>query len=283
MTRIAVLIATFNRAETTLLCLRSLFASELPEGVELRVFLVDGSSPDGTAERVRHDFPHVNVFEVRNDSYWAQSMRHAWERAQEGQPEYILWLNDDVRLYSDALRGMVLVSSAYGHRAIVAGATSDSEGRVTYSGYKIGPWYRRLHYVRLEPKFEVQECDAVNGNVVLIPSPVDVTVGGFPTGYVHGMADFAYTLKARRLGVTCVLAPGTAGTCSGNDIAGSWRDRRLGRSARLRLVMSAKGLPVLPWLRFCLSFGGVMWLAYFLKPYLEVFWQRKEAKGEDVT
>ena len=66
---VAVLMTCYNRAETTLRCLRSLFAQELPTGWALDVWLVDDASPDGTGAKVTVEFPQVHVIQSPDDLF----------------------------------------------------------------------------------------------------------------------------------------------------------------------------------------------------------------------
>src|SRR5687767_12507951 len=93
---IAVLMTCFNRRETTLRCLRSLAEQELPEGCNLRVYLTDDGSSDGTGDAVRSEFPEATVLNGDGNQYWVGGTLMAWDAARPA--DFYLWLNDDVRL-----------------------------------------------------------------------------------------------------------------------------------------------------------------------------------------
>ena len=57
---VAVLVATFNRRETTLASLERLLGPA-SSGLELSVHLVDASSSDGTPDAVAAAFPEVST------------------------------------------------------------------------------------------------------------------------------------------------------------------------------------------------------------------------------
>ncbi|WP_139007357.1 glycosyltransferase family 2 protein [Arthrobacter crystallopoietes] len=270
---VSIIMATFNRRHVTERCLSALKRCDLPENMKIQITVVDASSSDGTAEMLRQEHGNVDLISVPTNQYWAQCMRRAWEQAQRYNPEFILWLNDDVILDSNALVDLFRTSARYGHRAIVSGATRNTEGQVSYTGYIRGPGSRKLSFSKLDVAGRDQSCDAINGNIVLVPRQIDQLLGGFPRHYIHGMADFAYSLRARKKGIRVIVASGTAGLCDNNAVKGSWRDVSLGRRERLRLLNSPKGLPFNAWLRYCMSFGGPLSLAYFVKPYLDVLFR----------
>lgn len=267
---VTALIAIHNRVEKTLAALRALHAAELPDGLHLKVIVVDAGSSDGSAEAVGAEFPQVLLLRRSPDLYWASSMREAWIEAARSPGNFLLWLNDDIELDECALTQLFETSEQSGQNAIVGATLVDRRTRnVTYGGYKLGPWWHRLELQILPTSAAAQEADALNGNLVLVPTAVDSALGGFPEHYSHGLADFAYTLNARRRGVRVVVAPGVLGTCSRNSDAGTWTDRSLPRLRRLRLIVSPKGLPPAQWLRYCLSFGGISGFLTFMSPYFK--------------
>ena len=60
-TSIAVLMTCYNRRETTLECLESLFKAQVPKETTLSIYLVDDGSTDGTGDSVRERYPAVKV------------------------------------------------------------------------------------------------------------------------------------------------------------------------------------------------------------------------------
>ena len=83
-TRVAAVMAAYNRRELTLACLRSLGAQQVP-GVALDVFVLDDASSDGTSE-VAEQFPEVTVLHGDGELYWNGGMR----RAIAGDYDYYL-------------------------------------------------------------------------------------------------------------------------------------------------------------------------------------------------
>jgi GT2 family glycosyltransferase len=77
MTRVAAVMAAYNRRELTLACLRSLEAQQVPS-VELDVFVLDDASSDGTGQAIAEQFPQVNVLRDRGEeaAIVARSTRH---------------------------------------------------------------------------------------------------------------------------------------------------------------------------------------------------------------
>ena len=81
MKTVAVLIAAYNRKQTTLSCLNSLQALQLPGDVKLEIFLTDDASTDGTAQAVCNLYPQVHLLHGTGSLYWAGGMRYTWAKA----------------------------------------------------------------------------------------------------------------------------------------------------------------------------------------------------------
>lgn len=265
---------TFNRKETTLRCLRSLFNANSPKVLELNVVLVDASSSDGTIEEINTKFPDVETFSATSDTYWAQGMRLAWERAQNSDYDALVWLNDDVVLHKNALNVIVSEANQVDQSAIIVGAFEDPCTKdSTYSGFMYGPRFRRLSMRKEMPNGTLNRIDAANGNLIWIPNHLDKQLGGFPRNYTHGIADNAFTLEARRKNIYAFLTPISIGTCARNSISGTWKDSSLPAVQRLKLLNSPKGLPFREYWYFCTRYGGSTGFIYALKPSLSLIFE----------
>jgi GT2 family glycosyltransferase len=265
-----ILLASYNRREKTLTALESI-AREARNGLDLHVILVDASSPDGTAAAVRDQFDQelVSVLDVPDTTYWAQAMRVAWLEARVVDAAAVVWLNDDVLLDDGALVKLQRWSAELDHSAALVGSVRDASA-ITYSGYRRGPWWNRLKLTLVPPNGQFQACDTFNGNVVWIPRGLDDLVGGFPDGFVHGMADLAYGFRLRQKSVSIYVAPEAVGVCARNSIRGTWQDPELDPRTRWKLVNSPKALPIGPWARLALRHGGVLGFLQLVKPYIDI-------------
>ncbi len=94
------MVVSWNGKELLRRCLDSLFASA---GVSLDVFVVDNASKDGTPEMVRREYPQVTFIENKENFGFARANNQAIRQAHG---EYILLLNQDMRLHPDTLEIM---------------------------------------------------------------------------------------------------------------------------------------------------------------------------------
>jgi len=168
-------------------------------------------------------------------------MRRAWEEASRVGFDYYLWLNDDTRLVAGAIHVLLATAAQlyqrHGRAAIVAGATRDEQtGEPTFGG----KWMKDDSLI--EPRDEPLPCDAINGNIALIPQQVFELVGNLSQDFTHAIGDHDYSLRAAAQGVPVYLAPGYLGFCS-PTAGSSWTLREVSLRRRWQVLHSPKGLP----------------------------------------
>lgn len=110
----------------------------------------------------------------------------------------------------------------------------------------------------------------MNGNCVLIPAAIAQSIGNIEKSFAHAMGDLDYGLRAKKAGFSVWIMPGYAGICPKNSITGTFYDRTLPVTQRLRKMMQPKGLPPSSWWLFARRHGGFFWLAFFIWPYLRI-------------
>lgn len=259
-TRIAVVLACHNRRRQTLECLRSLQEQAAP-GLAFDVYLLDDASSDGTAAAVLARFPEVQVIAGNGRLFWGGGMRAAMSRALLMPFDHMLWLNDDVELRPQAIRGLL---KAYQHACqdsgqdmnVIVGCMQDpGTGLISYSGFlRASRWHpTRLHRV-VPAQDEVVGCDTMNGNLVLVPRIVVDRIGLIDEAFPHQLGDLDYGFRVGRAGGRVLLAPGIAGYCAANCA----RPPQAGLVARLRHLLSPRGLPLRAWTIFLWRHAGLL-------------------------
>ncbi len=218
MKYIAVLLTVYNRKEKTLLCLKNLYAQQLPEDYMMEVFLTDDGCTDGTPAAVEEQFPSVHIIHSEGNLFWNRGMYAAWKKAEETRDyDFYMWLNDDTFLYPDAIVSMIRCSDRCNHLSIIVG-TACAVGykeKVTYGG-------RRFRDGLLVPADTPLVCDFFNGNIVLFPRSVYQKVGTNDPVFHHALGDFDYGLRARKLGVLSMVAPKIQGECNEHALLPVW-------------------------------------------------------------
>ena len=185
----AVLITCHNRIQKTQTCLKSLFNQKKIENINLKVFLVDDGSKDGTKEYVKNNFPQVNLTVGNGKLYWGGGTYLAWETALRDniKYDYFLWINDDTFLFENAIS--ILLSSKKDDDDIITGSICDPiTKKRTYGGAinekKI---FRPFYYKVVDVNGSPQEIDTINGNAVLIPYKAYDKIGKFDKKLYHAV------------------------------------------------------------------------------------------------
>lgn len=266
---LAVLMTCHNRRDTTLACLQALYQQK----INFDVYLVDDGSSDGTSDVVKRYYPEVNILEGNGNLFWVGGMRLAFSEALKDGYDYYLWLNDDTLLEPDALSNLLnthqlLIKRGYPNSIVVGSMKNPVTGKYSYGG-RVRSKGRFSHtFENVEPEREPKECDTMQGNVVLIPHVVAEKVGNLDTAFTHQRGDLDYGLRAGKLGCSIWVAPGYLGTCSQNNVHGSWVDTSLPIHKRLQKVFQVKGFPIREWTTFTKRHSGPFWFIYWTFPYL---------------
>ncbi|RYY08063.1 MAG: glycosyltransferase family 2 protein [Sphingobacteriaceae bacterium] len=283
---IAVLLTTFNRKEKTLACLQCIYQQQLPEDVLLDVFLTDDNSSDGTADAVKKQFPQVNIYHGNGSLFWAGGMRKTWQYAVNTQPNFYLLLNDDTLLVDTAISTLLKCSIDTRRKndkaAICVGSTADNEtGKISYGGKNLvdkNSWGKEV-FVFSETDYV--DCDFANANILFVPAKIVGNIGILSTAFTHGLADYDYTLKAKKAGYGLVVAPGFLGTCI-DDHGNNWKSANTTLKERLAYLKSPKGLAYHEFLGFIKEHFPKSYPAVFTKLWLKtlfpVIWDKFKHK-----
>jgi GT2 family glycosyltransferase len=288
--RIAVLMACHNRRSKTLNCLNALYNQKDINDVRISVYLLDDGCTDGTGDAVRSRYPDVRIILGSGSTYWSAGMRIAFREATKEDYDYYLWLNDDTDFFPDTVRKLVdtslLLAKQQGKEVIVAGTTQDRQtGLTTYGGLICPKWWLPLTFKLLKPTDKSRRCITMNGNCVLVPREVVKKVGVISSAFTQMAGDYDYGLRARRLGISCWIAPGYIGTCSTNPRP-LYTNAAIPMKERLRALADPKEAPPCrEWMIFAWRHAGFLWPLYWARtlvriicPYLYVILKTAPSK-----
>ena len=259
--RLAVLMTCHNRREQTLRCLGALRAQDTPD-TELRVYITDDGSTDGTATAIMAVDMPIRVIAGSGELYWAAGMAMAERAAMCDDPDLLLWLNDDVTLDPDGLARLLTVHEGAPDAIVVGNVRDPNTGAKTYGGRnRLGRHPQR--FLAAPPADQIQRVNAFNGNVVMIPRGVRNTVGPIDGLFAHAYADDDYSLRASKLGVAILCAAGTVGICSSNPAGPAQTSMRVA----WKQLQAPTGLPWRSQVRYLRRHGGLLWPAYLAWGY----------------
>ena len=234
----AVILSCFNRKAKTLSCLESLFISRdrfndvTNDKIVLSVFITDDGCTDGTADAIREKFSSENITLLQGDGtlFWAGGMRLAWNEAlkQHKEWDYYLLINDDTDVFENMFFEMVSTQvyskEHFGKEGLVSGVccSKSDYSVVTYSGdvwvNKFLATEKRLNAIGIP-----QRCDMANANIMLVPRYVVDKLGIFDKAYIHGVADYDYTVRANKAHIPVLISGNVCGKCDNDHM--THRDR----------------------------------------------------------
>lgn len=222
MIKIAVLLTSHNRKEKTLNCLESLFKAvkSVNYNLKIDVYLTDDASNDGTSIAVNRDYPNVIVIKGNGSLFWAGGMRKAWTESLKCDYKGYLLLNDDTFLldnvFVEIMKTEIYSLNEFNKKGIYVGSTKDDASNLlTYGGAKLLNVIF-LKYKKIIPSDIPQICDLGNANIMYVSSDVVEQIGIIHDEFIHGYADFDYTLKAIKNNIPVLVMPNYCGICK-ND------------------------------------------------------------------
>ncbi len=200
----AVVIPTFNRRETVLAALKSVFDFLPPEH---RVIVVDSGSSDGTTHAVGEQYPQVLLVEGDSSMWWDAAMNLGIRKARELNCKYVLAYNDDNIATPDLFRTLADAVRIYPQSILAAVCCYlDRPGTVFFAGRMRAKGSDRFYYLDKDVPLSnlgsgVREVDLLHGMCTLFPMTVFDTVGLFDAAaYGSLFADDDLTLRAVKAG-----------------------------------------------------------------------------------
>lgn len=227
--KIATIITCFNRKDKTTRCLESLFTSidkyniqNEDEKIQLAVYLTDDGCTDGTADAVRNKCKNreLHIVQGNGQCYWAGGMRMAWQKAfgNDKDWDFYLLLNDDTFMDPSCIGTLIDTHrhciKKYGKPGIYSGitCTTNDKSVITYGGYVWTNYMLGLDRI-LRPTGMPQKCDKANSNIMLVSRQVVEAIGIFYNGFIHGAADYDYSMQAIKKGFPVLVTGEICGEC----------------------------------------------------------------------
>lgn len=222
MPTIDVVVPVYGKWDLTASCLRHLAA----QTVAHRVVLVDDKSPDDTLERVRDDFPEVDVVALPVNGGFAAACNRG---IAHGTGDIVVLLNNDVDAEPDMLEELV---RPFGDLAVgsVAALLLRPDGRVDSFGICADPTmagFVRGHGAGLaESGTELPALLGPYGAAAAYRRTALEQVGGFDEGILMYGEELDLALRMRQAGWQAVAAPLARGVHVGGATSGKGSSRQ---------------------------------------------------------
>jgi GT2 family glycosyltransferase len=248
-----VVVVNYNTADELPGCLTALAALAYPGAVQIVV--VDNASTDGSAERVRAQFPQVELIAGETNLGFAGGANRGWAAARG---DLLAVVNPDVRPRPDwlAARARALRDHAGDRAAIVGGKLLYEDGATVQHaggifGFPLATTDHRGRGTRDTGAYEqAAPVPFVTGGALAITREAATALGGFDAGFYPAyFEDVDLCWRAREAGYTIWYVPDAVATHQ--ESATLEREGELYfeyfQRNRLRFVLKHYALPALLW------------------------------------
>ena len=239
--KVGFVIPVHNRRETTLRALGTLTRIDR-RGLDLRVFVVDDGSCDGTSDAVRAAFPDVQILQGDGTLHYAAGTNMGLRAALDWGARHVVAANDDSIFHADSLQRLVATAEAT-PRAVVGALLLrwDQPHRVFQVAPQWDLWYGGWRLPESLTAFSVPDrpfdVELVVGNCVLIPAEAMRAHGLLDAAnFRHGWGDAQFTMRLRRAGWRLVVDPRARVWCEPNTNPPPLATLTAGELARVLLV-----------------------------------------------
>jgi|WetSurMetagenome_2_1015567.scaffolds.fasta_scaffold09674_5 GT2 family glycosyltransferase len=224
MTRLSIIIVSWNTRELLAACLASIYRQ--PPHAPFEVIIVDNASGDGSRERVRREFPAALLIEnPANLGFAAASNRGA----ATAMGSYLLFLNSDTRVHAGTLDSALSFMERHPRAGVMGCRTMDDGGspQGTALGFptparvfaNISGLSRMLRFPRLRRQCR-RRPDYIQGSFLVIPKRVFDHCGGFDERFFLYGEDADLCLRVREAGLAIEYDPTCAITHHGGGSSG---------------------------------------------------------------
>lgn len=218
---LSVLIVSYNTADLTSACLRSLAASTHDTAYE--VVVVDNASSDGSPDAIRRSCPDVVLLEPGTNLGFAGGMNLA---ARQARGRYLLLLNPDTVVLDGAVDRLVAFARAHPAHGMYGGRTLRPDGSLEPGSCwgAFTPWSATCFGLGLSALFRgsawadpeslgrwrrdsVRDVGFISGCLLLVGADIFASLGGFDPRYFMYGEDADLGLRARAAGWRPVVTP----------------------------------------------------------------------------
>ena len=197
-----LIIPAYNRKNITLQCLNDL-KNQTYKNFKIIIFN-DGSS-DGTKEAIESEYPDVIILNGDGNQWWTRSVNESVKFALSKKADYVLLLNDDVRLDKDFIKNIIDLSAEFPDSIIGAANYDFKTGELLFAGEK-----RNWLFASIKKNTDIFsesemlnlkkiETDYLPGRGLLIPAFVFEKIGFFDeNNFPQSAADYDFTIRAKK-------------------------------------------------------------------------------------
>lgn len=195
---LSIIILNWNQYEDTSECLNSL-------GNNYKIMLVDNGSIDGSADKLKAQYPHIELIKNKTNLGFAAGNNVAIKKALQDGNNYILLLNNDTKVEPDFLEWLVKAMKRSEDIGIVSPKIMcfDKPQKVWFSGGYYLPILKKPTHA-----FDKQgEIDWASGCCMLVRKEVFNKIGLLDEDYFNNYEDVDFCYRAKKAGFNIKLVP----------------------------------------------------------------------------
>jgi GT2 family glycosyltransferase len=239
---------------------------------DVEVIIVDDGSTDGSAHRIKEQFPRVIVLSGDGNLWWAGATNKGATEALERGARFIFTCNNDVLLDREVISSSVDCALEAGNALVGAVVFFQQDAaRVWFAGARFD---RSTGDILLDtemwPESEgPKPSQMLTGMGMLIPADLFRDVGGFDSdAFPHYLADSDFSLRAAARGYQLLVSPGSR---IYNDVSSAWSVREFERGRLGFLLEMLLSMRSAYWVkarvRFYRRHWGPGWLRALVRLY----------------
>lgn len=194
ITKVFVIIVTYNGKQWYDRCFGSLRASEMP----VNVVVIDNASSDDTVSYIQTNFPEIHIITSEINLGFGQGNNRGIRYAMDHGADYVFLLNQDAWIEPNTLTGLVEVYKKNTEYGILSPMHLDAHKSCIEKGLLVFLTYHEHINLELISDFymglkkEVYDVREVNAAAWLLPRRTLETVGGFDPIFFHYAEDDNY-------------------------------------------------------------------------------------------
>jgi GT2 family glycosyltransferase len=213
--KVCCVILTWNDIENLLECLESISRLTYPN---LEIIVSDNGSTDGTAERLKQDFPKVTVLENKRNLFWAGGNNVGIEYALSRNADYIFLLNNDIIIDPELVSELVKIGESdpnigmLGPKIYYYDHDQTQERRIWYASARISLWRGTAAHIGIRAidkgqYDEIRPTDYVTGCALMVKRKVIEDIGLIDPSYIAYGEDMDLCFRARKAGYKLMYVP----------------------------------------------------------------------------
>ena len=199
------IVVTYNGIKWIDKCFGSLIQSD----IKMKIIAVDNGSTDGTIEKLKNDYPDVELLSVGKNIGFGKANNIGLRMAKEAKADYTLLINQDARIEPDTVYNLIKLHEQNTAIGIISPLHIDIENKLLIDKHcSITFSDKLLSDAILKNKIgNLYEIESIHAAIWLISKRCLETVGGFDPIFHYRQEDIDYINRVKRNNFLFGLAP----------------------------------------------------------------------------